>query len=328
MTTRLTAACLAIFLLVVAACGSKESSGPAVVPGAPAGDVREVTGTVTAKRGDEPVRALAVGDVVSGDDVIATQPNASIVIELRHNGVRWSLAAEHTKRLGDSAAWKAPRRAGEGGATGERSTAAGRHAEREAADTAATAATTESVKATGGGSGAVGAPPDPGPDRKQAEPREPEADPSPTPKEEPKHRGDRPKGNGRIATGSDEKRGGGGDDDVKDLMQEKMKVTDAVEVTAKLGKVSTKTGKKGLSQALAAIRGCWKRAVAGGATAGGTMGLALTVGADGVVTEVVQKSDASLAPAEACIRDALAGSKFPDDAGTTITATISFGIGT
>src|SRR5687767_6788749 len=112
MTPRLTPLCLAISLalgvVTGAGCGSKESSGPAVVPGAAAGDVKEVTGVVTAQRGDEPARTLSVGDVVSGDDLIKTEANSSIVIELRHNGVRWSLAAQHSKRLGDAAAWKAP----------------------------------------------------------------------------------------------------------------------------------------------------------------------------------------------------------------------------
>src|SRR5687767_2985333 len=155
MHPRLTPFCLAILLAltaVLAGCGSKESSGPAVVPGAPAGDVKEVTGTVTARRGDEAPRALAVGDVVSGDDVITTAEGSSVVIELHHNGVRWSLAAGHSKRLGDSAAWKAPKR-GEATATDERSTAAGRHAEREAAETAATSETGVADKGSGGGSG-------------------------------------------------------------------------------------------------------------------------------------------------------------------------------
>src|SRR5688500_16649743 len=100
---------LAAALSTAAACGSKESGAPKVEPGAPAGDVREVSGAVTAKRGAEPARTLAVGDVVSGDDVIETAEGASIVIELRHNGARWSLGGGKSTEVARSAAWSAPR---------------------------------------------------------------------------------------------------------------------------------------------------------------------------------------------------------------------------
>jgi len=127
-----------VVVLALAACGKdKAAGGPPVEPGAPAGDVLEVIGVVTAKRGDEMMRQLNQGDVVAGDDVIGTAEGASVVIQLRHNGVRWSLKGGHDKRLGDSAAWKAPAKGDSADGLGERATAAGRHAEREAADTAA-----------------------------------------------------------------------------------------------------------------------------------------------------------------------------------------------
>src|SRR5688500_15736015 len=149
MPMRLTWTRLLLAALVAAAappaCGSKESAGPAVTPGAAAGNVLEVTGTVTAKRGDAAPRPLAVGDTVSGDDVIETGADGSIVIELLHNKARWSLAASRKQQVATSAAWKAPARSGdEVGGTG-RSTAAGRHAEREGADTAAGAVATETA---------------------------------------------------------------------------------------------------------------------------------------------------------------------------------------
>src|SRR5512143_2471703 len=92
-----------------AGCGSKGSSAPAVEPGKPAGDVRELAGVVTARRGSEAPRTLAVGDEVSGDDVIATGADGSVVIELRHNGVRWSRGPGQEKQVSMSVAWKAPR---------------------------------------------------------------------------------------------------------------------------------------------------------------------------------------------------------------------------
>lgn len=120
------------------ACGG-ESSGPKVVAGAPAGDVTEVTGTVTATR-DGKARPLAVGDVVSGDDVVATGADGHVAIRLHHNLVPWTLGPGKTEQVSLSLAWKAPRATQTAaGPIGERSGAAGRHAEREAADTSATA---------------------------------------------------------------------------------------------------------------------------------------------------------------------------------------------
>jgi hypothetical protein len=121
------------------ACGSGGASGPTVVAGAPAGDVTEVSGTVTATR-DGKARALAVGDTVSGDDVIETSADGRVAIRLHHNLVPWALGPGKKEQVAMSLAWKAPRATeAAAGLTGERSGAAGRHAEREAADTAATA---------------------------------------------------------------------------------------------------------------------------------------------------------------------------------------------
>jgi len=166
MPKRLTWSRLLLAALVATAtppaCGSKESSGPAVVPGALAGDVLEVSGAVTARRGDAPPRALAVGDTVSGDDVIETGADGAVVIELRHNHARWSLGASQRKQVAESAAWNAAARSGDevaGG--GARSTAAGRHAEREGADTAAGAAATAAAPAAPAAAAPAPEPPPP-----------------------------------------------------------------------------------------------------------------------------------------------------------------------
>lgn len=141
-TTMLRAALTAFVLASVAAavaCGSGTSSGPAVVAGAAAGDVVEVSGTVTATRAGTP-RPIAAGDVISGDDVIETGADGRVTITLRHNRVAWTLGPGKKEQVGASLAWRAPTASQTAaGPTGERSGAAGRHAEREAADTAATA---------------------------------------------------------------------------------------------------------------------------------------------------------------------------------------------
>lgn len=122
------------------ACGGG-SSGPKVVAGAPAGDVTEVTGTVTATR-DGKTRPLGVGGEVAGDDVVETGADGHVAITLRHNLVPWTLGPGKKEQVSLSLAWKAPRATQTAaGPTGERSGAAGRHAEREAADTSANAAT-------------------------------------------------------------------------------------------------------------------------------------------------------------------------------------------
>lgn len=141
-----------------AACGGG-SSGPKVVAGAAAGDVTEVTGTVTATR-DGKTRPLAVGAEVSGDDVIETGADGHVAITLRHNLVPWKLGPGKKEQVSMSLAWKAPRATQTAaGPTGERSGAAGRHAEREAADTSATAAAGAAVATTESAPAAPPAPP-------------------------------------------------------------------------------------------------------------------------------------------------------------------------
>lgn len=123
-------------------CGQRDS-GAVVLPGAAAGTIVQVSGTVTARRGGQ-TRALAVGDSVSGDDVIATGADGRVAIELLHNRVRWSLGPGREKQVSASAAWTAARGTTEVAVTDERGGTAGRHAERQAADTAATAHAAES----------------------------------------------------------------------------------------------------------------------------------------------------------------------------------------
>ncbi|HVV86992.1 MAG TPA: hypothetical protein VHE35_28330, partial [Kofleriaceae bacterium] len=119
-------------------CSGKAASGPAVVAGAPAGKVTAVQGTVTARRG-EARRPLAMGDAVSGDDVVETGADGRVTIVIDHNQVPFSLGPGRSQEVGKSPAWSAPRGTEVAVTSADRSGAAGRNAEREAADTLASA---------------------------------------------------------------------------------------------------------------------------------------------------------------------------------------------
>ncbi len=133
---------LRVFLLgMLMACGGGESStSPGVASGvavSEAGKVRELTGKVTAARGSE-VRTLAVGNPINGDDVIDTGADGSVVIELVHNNALWSLESGIKARVDQSPAWTLAKQAA-AQPIDHATSAAGRHADRQAADTQVTA---------------------------------------------------------------------------------------------------------------------------------------------------------------------------------------------
>ncbi|HUS63847.1 MAG TPA: hypothetical protein VMZ28_04850 [Kofleriaceae bacterium] len=121
--------------------GGGEPAGKGAVAAGPAGEVIHVEGAVTATRPGEEARVLEAGSPVSADDTIAVPMNAEISIVLAHNKVQWDIGSGQSYRVDQSRAWKA--QAGSGSALdeqGELGTAsAGRHGEREAGDTEATA---------------------------------------------------------------------------------------------------------------------------------------------------------------------------------------------
>lgn len=121
---------------ITAGCKGDASRTVEVVPGKRAGVVREVSGTVTAVRPGAAPRPLTAGDEVSGDDEIATGADGSVLIELDHNHVTFTLPAGRTQRVGASLAWSQPM-ATAAKRTDEHSAAAGRAIERSAVDTAA-----------------------------------------------------------------------------------------------------------------------------------------------------------------------------------------------
>jgi len=129
--------------VVMLACGGKDAdpSQPvaenAAATSESAGKVVELAGTVTATRAGA-TRTLAVGNPVHADDVIDTGGDGSVVIELFRNNARWSLEAGLTSRVDESVAWSLPMQ--EAAAPVDHATsAAGRHADRQAADTEVTA---------------------------------------------------------------------------------------------------------------------------------------------------------------------------------------------
>lgn len=160
---------MALAALFTAAC--KDSEPAATAPGdtAPAGRVIEITGTVRA-RNTQGERPLALGHEVAGSDTIITDTGASVSIWLYHNNARWNLGPEKERRVMESAAWSLPRSEDapllDGKGQDDRTAAAGRQAERSAADTLATTPVPEDVaratqdqgalaEAEGGGSGSA-----------------------------------------------------------------------------------------------------------------------------------------------------------------------------
>ena len=132
--------CLACACACACACGSGDgSTSPGVASGvaADAGKVRELTGKVTAGRGSE-VRTLTVGAPIRADDVIDTGTDGSVVIELVHNNALWSLEPGIKARVDQSPAWTLAKQDA-AKPIDHATSAAGRHADRQAADTQVTA---------------------------------------------------------------------------------------------------------------------------------------------------------------------------------------------
>jgi hypothetical protein len=128
-------------LVVMLACssgGDKKPSGDEV-----AGKVLEVVGEVTARRAQAAsARALSKGATLFADDTVVTAAASSVRIHLVHNDAVFDLAANKSVRLDRSVAWKAPRGTSPGlldQPVDDHTAIAGRHGERAAADTEATA---------------------------------------------------------------------------------------------------------------------------------------------------------------------------------------------
>lgn len=128
----------AALALVVVACSSADKAE--LADDARAGEVVAVTGKAEATLGGD-TRVLAVGDAVYAGDRVRTGPDGELRVVLAHNGAVLNLGADKQVVLREHVAWRAEKAtAGALESPGRDETAAaGRHAERSAADTAATA---------------------------------------------------------------------------------------------------------------------------------------------------------------------------------------------
>ena len=119
------------------ACKSGGDS-PKSQPGVAAGKVVEVSGTVTVRHNDV-ASPLAKGATVEGDDVIETGADGNVIIELSHNLARWELGANKKSKVNESTAWGLAKKSGDVANVEQDTAAAGRNAERSAADTSVSA---------------------------------------------------------------------------------------------------------------------------------------------------------------------------------------------
>ncbi|HLL25357.1 MAG TPA: hypothetical protein VK427_24645 [Kofleriaceae bacterium] len=186
---------LLLGLLAVASCSERrdKADAPPTVRAA-AGKVIELTGKVDATR-DGKTRMLAVGSEVFADDQVATSADATVTIELFHNGARWAVVSNKTARVDSSLAWGLDRQAASAAAQ-HNSAAAGRNAERSAAETSATAAAPVEERAAPAEPPARAAPQSPG---------DPMPAPPPAPRPAATVDRDAPKrpGGGAVARGAD-----------------------------------------------------------------------------------------------------------------------------
>jgi hypothetical protein len=335
--------CALALAMPVAACGSHEPAAD-VVPGAPAGDVTELAGDVHATRGGA-TRALAKGDVVSGDDVITTGADGRVTIVLRHNQVAWSLGPNLQKRVADSAAWAAAKGAASVAVTDDRSSAAGRHAERMAADTSATSAV-----ASGSAAGSGSASPD---DQRAWEQNEADREAAKQKLEElQKERADmeeraaaakaaadkaeRARGlhvsqeclDNPLAKGCDggEPSGGGGGGTRREACQcvagDPLCSCLGDDATPPKGNIGSRDVQVqgGIDQAgfqrvvrahVGDFRRCYEKLLQTQPAAAGKVRLHLTIGGDGKVTKVEVDGDAALAPTYDCMKAAARALRFP-----------------
>lgn len=135
---------LLALLIAVSGCnqnggGGGDQSAKAVVPPVPAdagGKVLEVSGKVTVAG-----KPLKVGDALKPDDLIETGDDGKVVIELTHNLAHWELGANKSQKLDESIAWKLPKNEGNANYTITDMSAAGRPAERAAANSGTSAPT-------------------------------------------------------------------------------------------------------------------------------------------------------------------------------------------
>lgn len=125
--------CVVIAFVVLLACSKRDATDVA----APAGKVLELAGTVSASRNGV-ARKLAVADTVFPDETIDTGSDGSVTIELTHNHARWAMEPGQKKRVDESAAWTLTAQGKPAEVVDHSTSAAGRNAERTAAENRST----------------------------------------------------------------------------------------------------------------------------------------------------------------------------------------------
>jgi hypothetical protein len=130
---------LLVGLLAVSAVGCKSGGdSPKSQVGVAAGKVVEVSGNVTVRHNDV-AQPLVKGATLEGDDVIETGADGNAIIELSHNLARWELGPNKKSKLRESVAWSLAKKTGDTAVVEQDTAAAGRPAERSAADTSVSA---------------------------------------------------------------------------------------------------------------------------------------------------------------------------------------------
>lgn len=130
-------------LLCVSTLGCKgNKDDAAATQSGPAGTVLDVTGSVTVAG-----KPLAKGATVAADDVVDTGTDGHVIIELAHNQAKWELGANKHEKVSASLAWTLAKNTGTAKPVDQDTSAAGRPAERSAADTEVTARQDEAAPA-------------------------------------------------------------------------------------------------------------------------------------------------------------------------------------
>ena len=125
-------------LAVAAVSACSKDAAPTAQPGAIAGKVVEVTGSVSVVHGGE-TKPLTQGATVLTDDEIVTGADGRASIVLAHNNARWDVAPGTRKKVSESAAWGLAKVDHPAEVSGEATSAAGRDQEKAGAQTGATA---------------------------------------------------------------------------------------------------------------------------------------------------------------------------------------------
>jgi len=131
---------LLALLIAISGCSKSGGDEAAKVTATPAagdtaGKVLEVSGKVTVAG-----KPLKVGDLLKADDLVETGEDGKVVIELTHNLAHWELGGNKSQKVSESIAWKLPKMEGNANLVITDMSAAGRPAERAAANSGTSAA--------------------------------------------------------------------------------------------------------------------------------------------------------------------------------------------